>query len=351
MDDEQFQYLSGITKHPSETNTTEMLHLQNSLTSSKLQVEEDTAIVESKISQIKDLFPDYGKGFLSACLEVYNQNPEEVIQRILEGTLHEDLQSLDASLESIPPPKSTSVSRNDKGKGKLFDSVPPPSTNVTPTIIKRQTEGRSFSASSSSGRFVRKSAVSSSDSEILDSRDARDLAKTNALISQLEYEDEYDDSFDDLGFSVADSGLEEAEILGDKINSNRGKSWETQTGSPAPSDSNKWNSRKKPQFYVKDGKNYSYKVADSVAVANYNEATIVNQAQKEVIHGLGRGGNLPLGAVKKLMESSEQEDEGDSTAVVGGRGNSSSRGRRGGGRNHYRKDRAMKKHFTGLTGN
>ncbi|KAL6983003.1 hypothetical protein U1Q18_016397 [Sarracenia purpurea var. burkii] len=362
MEDEQFQYLSEITKHPSETHANAMPpRVPTSLMSNKLQqVDEDAAIVESKISQIKDLFPDYGKGFLSACLEVYNHNPEEVIQRILEGTLHEDLQSLDTSLESIPPPKSASFSTKDKGKGKLLEMTPLPSINVVPSIREQQITGPSVSASSSSvvGRFVRKSSVPSPYSETLDSREGRkDLAKTSALISQLEYEDEYDDSFDDLGFDVADSGMEETEIRGDKINSNREKSWGAESGSSAPNASDgKWNSRKKPQYYVKDGKNYSYKVADSVAVTNLNEATLVNQAQKELIHGLGRGGNLPLGAVKRLTESNEeQEENAESTEVGGGRGGNSRNprgrgGRRGGGRNYYRKDQAMKKHFAGVTG-
>ncbi|XP_052203124.1 uncharacterized protein LOC127808590 [Diospyros lotus] len=356
MDDEQFQYLSGIMKHPMEA-IADKVPQPISLTSKDFQVDEDTAIIESKISQIKDIFPDYGKGFLSACLEVYNQNPEEVIQSILEGTLHEDLQALDPSLESIPPRKSAPVSKNDKGKGKLSEYEAPASTNAIPTSRGLQTEKPSASASSLVGRFVRKSTATSPNSQILDSRDKKDLAKTAALISQLEYEDEYDDSFDDLGLSIADSGgLEESEILEDKTNSNRGKSWGTGTGTgtPAPSDSSRWNSRKKPQFYVKDGKNYSYKVADSVAVANYNEATIVNQAQRELIHGLGRGGNIPLGAVKKLTESSEeqaQDDEAGVTDTAAGRGNHrGGRGRRGGGRNNYRKDRAMKKHFSGLSG-
>ncbi|KAH7845069.1 hypothetical protein Vadar_028364 [Vaccinium darrowii] len=365
MDEEQLQYLSGIMSYPRETNTKERPPVPSALANTKLLVDEDSAIVESKISQIKDLFPDYGKGFLSACLEVYNQNPEEVIQRILEGTLHKDLQSLDTSLESAPPPKSASVSRNDKGKGKLVESMPPPSEskNVIPALRERQTKAPSVSSSSSVGRFVRKSTISSHDSETLDSsRDEMVLGKTAALISQLqlEYEDEYDDSFDDLGFSVADSGVEETETLGEKLNSSRGKSSETETGSSAhsASNSNKWGSRKTPQFYVKDGKNYSYKVAGSVAVANYNEATIVNQAQREMIHGLGRGGNLPLGAVKKLTESNEEneeeEEEGDGNEV-GGRGNRGNLrgrggGRRGGGRNNYRKDRAMKKHFSGISG-
>ncbi|XAR48419.1 hypothetical protein NMG60_11031240 [Bertholletia excelsa] len=368
MDDEQLQYLSGITKHPFESNAKEKPHVPPLLAGNILPADEDTAIAESKISQIKDLFPDYGKGFLSACLEVYDQNPEEVIQRILEGTLHPDLQSLDTSLESIPPPRS-SVSRNDKGKGKLAESIQQPSTVnekgkgklsesiqtsstlILPTMRGQLTDGPSHSTSSSSiGRFVRKSTAITPDSETLDSRDERDLAKMTALISQLEYDDEYDDSFDDLGFSVADSGLEETDLLGD---TNQGKLWGREMGSSAPRDSSKWNSRSKPQFYVKDGKNYSYKVADSVAVGNYDEARIVNQAQKELIHGLGRGGNIPLGAVKKLTESNGEEGIEAEVIEGGGRGNPANprgRGRRGGGRNHYRKDRAMKKHFTGLTG-
>ncbi|KAE9458804.1 hypothetical protein C3L33_09313, partial [Rhododendron williamsianum] len=365
MDGEQFQYLSGIMSYPRETITKERPPVPSAVANTKLLVDEDSAIVESKISQIKDLFPDFGNGFLSACLEVYNQNPEEVIQRILEGTLHEDLKSLDTSLESAPPPKSASLSQKDKGKGKLVESMPPPTpaTNVIPALREQQSKGPSVSSSSSVGRFVRKSTISSHDSETLESsRDEMVVGKTAALISQLqlEYEDEYDDSFDDLGFSVADSGVEETETLGEKLNSSRGKSWETETGSSAQSasNSNKWGSRKTPQFYVKDGKNYSYKVAGSIAVANYNEAAVLNQAQREMIHGLGRGGNLPLGAAKRLTESNEreEEEEGDGDGnEVGGRGNRGNPrgrggGRRGGGRNFNRKDRAMKKHFSGVSG-
>lgn len=130
-----------------------------------------------------------------------------------------------------------------------------------------------------------------------------------------------------------------------------------------------------------------------MAVANYNEASILNQAQRETIYGLGRGGNIPLGAVRRLTESNEVVDEhnsGEVEAPVGrgqlrgrgrkgrepgpghgnfhgrGRGggeaendevegqdsvgNFRGRGRRGGGRNNYRKDQAMKKHLSGLRG-
>lgn len=392
MDDEQFQFLSVIMTPPqADFKVTPSTSFP--VSSNKTQTDEDVAIIESKISQIKELFPDYGRGFLVACLEAYNQDTEEVIQRILEGTLHEELQSLDISLETIPPSKSaSSMSRHDKGKGKLVESAISPPEVVVPTVVKKQAGVSSGSSSSSVGRFVRKNMNDLSDSETLNAKKEKELAKTAALISQLEYEDEYDDSFDDLGLSVGDSGLEESETL-EKIDSHRGRVTEADGGSSTSNaDNSKWNSRKKPQFYVKDGKNYSYKVDGSVAVSNYNEARLVNQAQKELVHGLGRGGNIPLGAVNRLIESKEeQNDEQDADEVgrrggrgtargrgrrgfssgtpkrfpesneeqkegqdndeVGGRGgwgNSRGGGRRGRGRNNYRKDRAMSKHTSGL---
>ncbi|KVH92288.1 UBA-like protein [Cynara cardunculus var. scolymus] len=399
MDNEQLQFLSRIMLVPASK---EIPHLPS--TTNKVEMDEDNAIIESKISQVKDLFPDYGKGFISACLEVYNHNPEEVIQRILEGTLHSDLLSLDTSLMVVPTKTTPPVTQKDKGKGILVE-LPTP-TNVVPLVGKPQLEGPS-STSSSVGRFIRKSTTNVPDPQILDTKD--ETAKNFALQSLLEYEDEYDDSFDDLGLSVGDSGLDD---LNEKV---------TSTDTSA-SDASRWGSRQKPQFYVKDGKNYSYKVSGSVAAANYNEASIVNQAQKEMIHGLGRGGNIPLGAAKKVMEVTEgkhgghdltgtggnvnsarredgrnsnsrkdhnapmksndnvdqvggrgssmrgrgwgrgnvgkeqtttESNEGEDNEFVGerGRGGRGRGGRRGGGRsNHYRKDQAMKKHFSGLSG-
>ncbi|KZV54539.1 activating signal cointegrator 1 complex subunit 2 [Dorcoceras hygrometricum] len=334
MDNEQFQYLAGIMKYPLETDIKLKFPTPVLTTSKAMHTDENAAIVESKISQIKELFPDYGRGFLVACLEAFNQDAEEVIQRILEGTLHEELQTLDTKLESIPSRVAApSVSRYDKGKGKLVEFVESPSEVAASTAVKT-TGVSSTSSSTSVGRFIRKNADDLSKFEMLDAKD-KELAKTAVLNSQLEYEDEYDDSFDDLGLSVGDSRLEESEELEDKMNSRRGGSSEVNGGgSTSNSDDSKWGSRRKPLFYVKDGKNYSYKVDGSVAAANYNEAKLLNQAQKELIHGLGRGGNIPLGSVKKLEELNELQINGHATDEVeeygrGGQGIARGRGKRG----------------------
>ncbi|KAK9165982.1 hypothetical protein Scep_001173 [Stephania cephalantha] len=402
MDEENFQYLVSIMRHPFEAVKEDFNLLING-EKSKVQIDEDAAIMDSKISQIKDLFPEYGKGFLAACLEIYNQNAEEVIQRILEGTLHEELKSLDTSLDKVPPPKpSPSLSGKDKGKGILVEAPISSLSSKVDDARAVQKQTTSSSSSSLGGRYTRKSKVDMPDPRSLDSRGDKDSAKTAMLASQLEYEDEYDDSFDELGLSIVESGFEETENLGDKINSSStGTSRGAESESSAPNNSDsKWGSRKKPQYYVKDGRNYSYKVSGAVAVANYQEASLYNQAQKETIYGLGRGGNLALGAAKALTEFQEQQDHdaADVTEMRGrgraanargrGRGrrggggniqqgnakesaesneknqdastvtetaetggqtmNSRGRGRRGGG-NHYRKDRAMKKHFVGFS--
>ena len=72
-----------------------------------------TADVEqaSRISAIKELFPDYGDGFLAACLSSYGQDPERVINALLEGSLSPQLSSLDPSMPLQAAP-------NGKGKGK-----------------------------------------------------------------------------------------------------------------------------------------------------------------------------------------------------------------------------------------
>ncbi|KAL0368948.1 UNVERIFIED_CONTAM: Activating signal cointegrator 1 complex subunit [Sesamum calycinum] len=335
MDDEQYQFLSGIMMNPPQADVKEKNSTSFPVAGKKMQTDEDAAIIESKISQIRELFPEYGRGFLVACLEAYNHDAEEVIQRILEGTLHEELQSLDITLETIPPSKSApSMSRHDKGKGKLVESEITPPEIVAPTTVNTQAGVSSGSSSSSAGRFVRKNTGDLSDFQTLNAKKEKELAKTAALISQLEYEDEYDDSFDDLGLSVGDSGFDEPETLGDKMGSHRGRGVETDGGSSTSNaDAQKWNSRKKPQFYVKDGKNYSYKVEGSVAVTSSAEAKLVNQAQKELIHGLGRGGNIPLGAVQRLTESKEdQQNDEPNMNEVGGRGGQGAtrgRGRRG----------------------
>lgn len=180
-------------------------------------------------------------------------------------------------------------------------------------------QGPSSSVSSvPQGRFTRKTNDDLPDSATLDSQNAKDTVRSAVLESQYEYEDEYDDSFDDLGFSVVESSYEETDGAND-----------AETSSHGP----RWASQKKPQFYVKDGKNYSYKVAGSVAVSSAREAAVMHHVQKERIHGLGRGGNVPIGVPNRQHRDMDEEEGDEVSNFI--RGGSNYRGRKGrGGRDH-----------------
>ncbi|CAM0871672.1 unnamed protein product [Alopecurus aequalis] len=315
MEDEQFQFIARLCGS-TVTSWNSVPDLPVSSHGGELQQkDEEAAVIESKISQIRDLFPDYGKGFLTVCLEAYNQNPEEVIQRILDGTLHPDLLALDTSSEEMPQQKPAPSVGKDKGKGILVETMPnftnkPLTLEAQPSSVSSASKAPTLSValvSSSSkaptssvssvpqGRFTRKSNDDLPDSAILDSRKAKDAVKSAVLESQYEYEDEYDDSFDDLGFSVVESSYEETDGANDVESSSSGP---------------RWASQKKPQFYVKDGKNYSYKVAGSVAVSNAREAAVLNHTEKNTIHGLGRGGNVPMGVPNRQQHRVMEEEEG-----------------------------------------
>ncbi|CAI5536711.1 unnamed protein product [Closterium sp. Naga37s-1] len=60
---------------------------------------ESAALEQSKISLVRDIFPDFGEGFVGACLEVCGGDAEAVIQHVLEGSLHPDLAKLDTQLK------------------------------------------------------------------------------------------------------------------------------------------------------------------------------------------------------------------------------------------------------------
>lgn len=54
--------------------------------------------LDSLVSQVKDLLPDLGEGFILKCLEEYGHNPEIVINHLLEENLSPCLQELDRSM-------------------------------------------------------------------------------------------------------------------------------------------------------------------------------------------------------------------------------------------------------------
>ncbi|XP_033089066.1 activating signal cointegrator 1 complex subunit 2 isoform X4 [Trachypithecus francoisi] len=79
--------------------------------------------LDSLISQVKDLLPDLGEGFILACLEYYHYDPEQVINNILEERLAPTLSQLDRNLdrEMKPDPTPLLTSRHNIFQNYEFD--------------------------------------------------------------------------------------------------------------------------------------------------------------------------------------------------------------------------------------
>ncbi|KAL2613198.1 hypothetical protein R1flu_024890 [Riccia fluitans] len=250
LDDAQKEYISALLvdeRAPvAPVNLTPGTKQENvlRLTYPEKGADDETVIRQSKISQIRDIFPDFGEGFIDACLEAYDNNSENVIQRILEGTLHPELKELETSLAAKPASVAKPQPVKDKGKGKMHeiteaesfweDKPPLPPAGGSSAF---PTGGSSSSSSAASrgesplsnvtvreentGRYMRRQKEDDENfSDLLDSRRTgqEDLQRAiKAAAARAEYEDEYDDSFDELGYMADAGGIEETETLADLV--------------------------------------------------------------------------------------------------------------------------------------
>jgi hypothetical protein len=70
------------------------------------------------ISQILDLFPDLGEGFVEACLKHFANDVEQVTNHLLEDTLPTELANMDRSLTRKPMAVQNTIDEQDSQKMK-----------------------------------------------------------------------------------------------------------------------------------------------------------------------------------------------------------------------------------------
>uniref|UniRef100_A0A8C0TI74 CUE domain-containing protein n=1 Tax=Canis lupus familiaris TaxID=9615 RepID=A0A8C0TI74_CANLF len=110
--------ISGLSSHLENAEEEECMGAAAALGPPVCGVE-----LDSLISQVKDLLPDLGEGFILACLEQYSYNPEQVINNILEERLAPALSQLDRSLDRQvkPDPTPLLTSRHNIFQNDEFD--------------------------------------------------------------------------------------------------------------------------------------------------------------------------------------------------------------------------------------
>lgn len=174
----------------------------------------------SKISQIHDLFPDFGDGFIEACLEANDDDVEAVIMQLLEDSLPASVRGLDRKMERKPlPDAATTVSQLTHLEGEAeavyLEAEARENPNEESVLKSRRNiydndEFDIFNRRSvdTSKVYAGKKDKGNADS-LLDDKSFIQSEKKNVLQRVVDmYDDDYDDTYDDINDAGVPSTLE-----------------------------------------------------------------------------------------------------------------------------------------------
>ncbi|KAI1456115.1 hypothetical protein F4805DRAFT_459169 [Annulohypoxylon moriforme] len=149
----------------------------------------------SQISQIQDLFPDLGSGFISKLLDEFGDNTEQVIAHLLEDDLPPHLATIDRTKELSP----------ERSRRKSRDIAPRPTPPQAPIRhnVFDDDDFDKLEVDLANLHFGKRNPDRSADDILNDRSSAPNKA---AILSALSAFDADDDERDDT-YDVADAGL------------------------------------------------------------------------------------------------------------------------------------------------
>ncbi|XP_044776879.1 activating signal cointegrator 1 complex subunit 2 isoform X1 [Neomonachus schauinslandi] len=194
--------VGGPSSHPENSEEEECMGAAAALGPPVCGVE-----LDSLISQVKDLLPDLGEGFILACLEHYTYNPEQVINNILEERLAPALSQLDRSLDRQvkPDPTPLLTSRHNVFQNDEFDVFSRDSVDLSRVHKGRRKEENTRSLLNDKRDVVAQRQRYEQYSVVVEEVP---LQPGEGLSYRGDdYEDEYDDTYDgnQVGANDADS--------------------------------------------------------------------------------------------------------------------------------------------------
>lgn len=157
----------------------------------------------SRISSVKDIFCNYGEGFIQQCLNHYDHNVESVINALLEDSLPSELKQFDEKLPYIPPDVMEPSATNS-----IIDDKVPKSFNVDEFSVATQNDiGPRIYTRKKRDKYRNANEMLNDKAEI---NVSRKIYERYSLVD--DYEDEYDDTYDshNIGASAQDDSTEAA---------------------------------------------------------------------------------------------------------------------------------------------
>ncbi|KAF2219851.1 hypothetical protein BDZ85DRAFT_35664 [Elsinoe ampelina] len=166
----------------------------------------------SKITQIQDLFPDLGSGFIARLLDNYDEDVELVTSHLLEDSLPAHLSNLDRALQLADPADTDPISNFTPS------TTPPQSSLPTRRNIFDNDDFDRLAVDPNSYSKGRTTTSRTADDELADRTRAPQKAHILSALAAFDSDDdERDDTYDeaDVGGTVdkaAPDGEDEAEI-------------------------------------------------------------------------------------------------------------------------------------------
>ncbi|XP_062999868.1 activating signal cointegrator 1 complex subunit 2 [Elgaria multicarinata webbii] len=163
--------------------------------------------LDSLISQVKDLLPDLGEGFVLACLEEYNYSVEQVINNLLEDNLVASLEKLDRGMprQVKPDPTPLVTSRCNVFQNDEFDVFSKDSVDLSRVQKGKRSDKDTTKSLLNDKRLVEEQRERYSQYSVI----VEEVPEQGGAgpFGQDEYEDEYDDTYDgnQVGANDADS--------------------------------------------------------------------------------------------------------------------------------------------------
>lgn len=169
----------------------------------------------SKISQIHDLFPAFGDGFIEACLEANDDDVETVIMQLLEENLPASVAGLDRSMERTPLKSATEAVTHLEADAAAKDThMQQPLENESVLSSRHNIYDNdefdifTHRTVDTSKVYTGKKDKGNADS-LLDDKTFIQSEKRNVLQRVVDmYDDDYDDTYDEINDAGAPSTLD-----------------------------------------------------------------------------------------------------------------------------------------------
>ncbi|KAE8145627.1 hypothetical protein BDV25DRAFT_144482 [Aspergillus avenaceus] len=289
----------------------------------------------SLVTQIQDLFPDLGSGYIARLLDFYHDNPETIIAHLLDDSIPADLRNLDKS-EQLPP-------------STTHDPLPPqptPPTAPSPIPARKNifdadvdlAELARTGTEDEKLRFGRANPTLTADDMLADrsKHAANKAAIMSALATFDSDDDERDDTYDvaDVGGTVDATDADAETVRNPDLDMTL---FRTYKATPALFARDSATRRSQPRASLKRETGMTDEAIEGWAVMLTRDAKRMSQLEDKLALSAGTpGGVLTQPELKSTSYRrpgpGEESDDADESSGSGFRGRGSARGRARGGR-------------------